>query len=158
MQDSTGNQVRKPPGRMFTGEINPVVDRAADPSPNWIVAIDMKIGCNSGCVIDSYYHPSANLNFFHIGVNNFEVKSRASRGAKFEATSVNLNLAEYRLTNVMKQSISVAGGLYWEKRLTGLQQGDRVESTRRHHLFQSRADSQQKGQPRSSHQRLQQGN
>lgn len=33
----------------------------------------------------------------------------------------NLNLAEYRLTNVMKQSISFACGLYWEKRLTAAQ-------------------------------------
>jgi hypothetical protein len=31
---------------------------------------------------------------------------------------LNLNLIEYRLTNVMKQSISFACGLYWEKRLT----------------------------------------
>jgi len=31
---------------------------------------------------------------------------------------LNLNLIEYRLTNVMEQSISFACGLYWEKRLT----------------------------------------
>jgi hypothetical protein len=34
---------------------------------------------------------------------------------------LNLNLTEYRLTNVMKQSISFACGLYWEKRLTAAQ-------------------------------------
>lgn len=34
---------------------------------------------------------------------------------------LNLNLTEYRLTNVMKQSISLACGLYWEKRLTAAQ-------------------------------------
>jgi len=33
----------------------------------------------------------------------------------------NLNLTEYRHTNVMKQSISFACGLYWEKRLTAAQ-------------------------------------
>jgi hypothetical protein len=34
---------------------------------------------------------------------------------------LNLNLTEYRLTNVMKQSISFACGLYWEKRLSAAQ-------------------------------------
>jgi len=34
---------------------------------------------------------------------------------------LNLNLTEYRLTNVMKQSISFGCGLYWEKRLTASQ-------------------------------------
>lgn len=34
---------------------------------------------------------------------------------------LNLNLTEYRHTNVMKQSISFACGLYWEKRLTAAQ-------------------------------------
>jgi hypothetical protein len=34
---------------------------------------------------------------------------------------LNLNLTEYRLTNVMKQSISFACGIYWEKRLTAAQ-------------------------------------
>ncbi len=31
---------------------------------------------------------------------------------------LNLNLTEYRHTNVMKQSISLACGIYWERRLT----------------------------------------
>jgi len=31
---------------------------------------------------------------------------------------LNLNLVEYRHTNIMKQSITLALGLYWEKRLT----------------------------------------
>lgn len=34
---------------------------------------------------------------------------------------LNLNLTEYRVTNVMKQSISFACSLYWEKRLTAAQ-------------------------------------
>ena len=34
---------------------------------------------------------------------------------------LNLNLAEYRFTNVTKQSISFAVGIYWEKRLTSAQ-------------------------------------
>ncbi len=34
---------------------------------------------------------------------------------------LNLNLTEYRHTNVMKQSISLACGIYWEKRLTAAQ-------------------------------------
>jgi hypothetical protein len=34
---------------------------------------------------------------------------------------VNLNLTEYRHINVMKQSISLASGIYWEKRLTAAQ-------------------------------------
>ena len=34
---------------------------------------------------------------------------------------LNLNLAEYRFTNVTKQSISLAVGIYWEKRLTAAQ-------------------------------------
>ncbi len=34
---------------------------------------------------------------------------------------LNLNLTEYRHTNVMKQSISFACGIYWEKRLTAAQ-------------------------------------
>lgn len=34
---------------------------------------------------------------------------------------LNLNLTEYRLTNVMKQSIWFECGLYWEKRLTAAQ-------------------------------------
>jgi hypothetical protein len=31
---------------------------------------------------------------------------------------LNLNLTEYRFTNVMKQSITLTLGMYWEKRLT----------------------------------------
>ncbi len=31
---------------------------------------------------------------------------------------LNLNLTEYRITNVMKQSITLTLGLYWDKRLT----------------------------------------
>ena len=31
---------------------------------------------------------------------------------------LNLNLTEYRHTNVMKQSISLAQGIYWDKRLS----------------------------------------
>jgi hypothetical protein len=34
---------------------------------------------------------------------------------------LNLNLAEYRFTNITKQSISFACGLYWEKRLSAAQ-------------------------------------
>jgi hypothetical protein len=34
---------------------------------------------------------------------------------------LNLNLTEYRHTNVMKQSISLTQGIYWEKRLTAAQ-------------------------------------
>lgn len=34
---------------------------------------------------------------------------------------LNLNLTEYRLTTVTKQSISFACGLYWEKRLSAAQ-------------------------------------
>ena len=34
---------------------------------------------------------------------------------------LNLNLTEYRFTNVTKQSISFASGLYWEKRLSAAQ-------------------------------------
>jgi len=33
---------------------------------------------------------------------------------------LNLNLTEYRHTNIMKQSITLTVGLYWEKRLTWL--------------------------------------
>lgn len=34
---------------------------------------------------------------------------------------LNLNLIEYRLTNVMNQSVSLSCGLFWEKRLTSAQ-------------------------------------
>lgn len=34
---------------------------------------------------------------------------------------LNLNLTEYRFTNITKQSITLACGLYWEKRLTAAQ-------------------------------------
>ncbi len=41
---------------------------------------------------------------------------------------LNLNLVEYRHTNVMQQSISLAQGIYWEKRLSMAQQSTTIRN------------------------------
>jgi len=73
---------------MFTGEINPMVNCTAYARADRIVAVDVKVGRNSGLIANSYAHSSTHLSFFHIRIYDLQVKPGTPISPKFIAAGM----------------------------------------------------------------------